>query len=65
MAPMLEAGGRRRTPYIPQNEASECALACLGMVAGHYGFRTDLIELRQRFGLSLKGATLKQVIQVA
>ncbi|WP_171012477.1 MULTISPECIES: peptidase domain-containing ABC transporter [unclassified Sphingomonas] len=62
---MLEAGGRRRTPYIPQNEASECALACLGMVAGHYGFRTDLIELRQRFGLSLKGATLKQVIQVA
>jgi len=62
---MLDFGGRRRTPFIPQSEASECALACLGMIAGHHGFRTDLVDLRQRFGLSLKGATLKQVINVA
>jgi len=62
---MLETGGRRRTPFIPQSEASECALACLAMAAGYHGFRTDLVELRRRFEMSLKGATLKQVIHVA
>lgn len=62
---MLQLGGKRRTPYIPQSEASECALACLAMVASAHGYDTDLIALRQRYGMSLKGATLKQVIQVA
>lgn len=62
---LVEFSGRRRTPYIPQGEASECALACLAMVAGFHGYKTDLITLRQRFGMSLKGANLKQVMQVA
>lgn len=62
---LLEFGGRKRTPYIPQGEASECALACLAMVAGHHGYQTDLVALRQRYGMSLKGANLKQVMQVA
>ncbi len=62
---LLELGGRRRTPYIAQSETSECALACLAMVAGHYGFHTDLIALRARYAMSLKGANLKQVIEVA
>jgi ATP-binding cassette, subfamily B, bacterial CvaB/MchF/RaxB len=62
---MLQLGGKKRTPYIPQSEASECALACLAMVASFHGYDTDLIALRQRYGMSLKGATLKQVIQVA
>lgn len=61
----LELGGGKSTPYIPQSEASECALACLAMVAGYHGYKTGLISLRQRYGMSLKGATLKQVIQVA
>lgn len=61
----LELGGIKTTPYIPQSEASECALACLAMVAGYHGYKTGLISLRQRYGMSLKGATLKQVIQVA
>jgi ATP-binding cassette subfamily B protein RaxB len=61
----LELGGTKSTPYIPQSEASECALACLAMVAGYHGYKTGLISLRQRYGMSLKGATLKQVIQVA
>jgi len=52
-AELLQLGGARRTPLIAQSEASECALACLAMVAGHHGFKTDLIELRQRFALSL------------
>ena len=62
---MLDLGGSRRTPYIAQSEASECALACLAMVAGYHGYKTDLIALRQRYAMSLKGATLKQVIEVA
>lgn len=62
---LVEFSGRQRTPYIPQGEASECALACLAMVAGFYGYKTDLITLRQRYGMSLKGANLKQVMQVA
>ncbi len=35
------------------------------MVAGYHGYKTDLIALRRRYGLSLKGATLKQMIQIA
>jgi ATP-binding cassette, subfamily B, bacterial CvaB/MchF/RaxB len=62
---LLELRGRRKTPYIAQSEASECALACLAMVASYHGYQTDLIALRQRYGMSLKGATLKQVMQVA
>lgn len=62
---LLEFGGKRRTPYIAQGEASECALACIAMIASHHGYQTDLIALRQRHGMSLKGANLKQVIQIA
>ncbi len=62
---MLDFGGRRRTPYISQSEASECALACLAMVACYHGYQTDLATLRHRHALSLKGATLKQVMTIA
>ena len=65
IADILEYGGRRRTPYMQQSEASECALACLAMVASHHGYKTDLAALRQRHALSLKGATLKQVMNIA
>lgn len=62
---LLDFGGKRRTPYIAQSEGSECALACIAMVASHHGYQTDLIALRQRYGMSLKGANLKHVVQVA
>lgn len=62
---LLELRGRKSTPYIPQGEGSECALACLAMVASYHGYKTDLIALRQRYGMSLKGADLKQVMHVA
>lgn len=48
-----------------QTESAECGLACLTMVAGWYGYRTDLPTLRRRFSISLKGATLKQLIDIA
>jgi ATP-binding cassette, subfamily B, bacterial CvaB/MchF/RaxB len=62
---LLNLGGRKATPYIQQSEASECALACIAMIAGFHGLETDLIALRRRFELSLKGATLKQLMHVA
>jgi ATP-binding cassette subfamily B protein RaxB len=52
-------------PLILQTEATECGLACIGMVAGFHGHRTDLANLRRQFPISLKGATLGNLIQVA
>lgn len=57
--------GSGRTPMIQQSEASECGLACLAMIAGYHGYRTDLVALRQRFSFSLKGATLGQLMDCA
>ncbi len=45
-----------------QSEASECGLACLAMVCQAHGLRQDLVDLRRRFPVSLKGATLKQLM---
>jgi ATP-binding cassette subfamily B protein RaxB len=55
----------RRVPLLLQTEAAECALACLAMVAGAHGHRTDLATLRQRFSLSLKGATMADLVRMA
>src|SRR5215510_9977373 len=61
----LNLGFGRRLPMILQTEASECGLASLAMVAQFHGHPTDLADLRRHFGMSLKGATLKDVMQVA
>ena len=50
---------------ILQAEAAECGLACLAMVATHHGHRCSLPELRQRFGMSLKGANLSRLVEIA
>ena len=57
--------GARRAPVVLQTEAAECALACLAMVAAAHGHRTDLPTLRQRFSLSLKGATMADLVRMA
>lgn len=54
-----------KLPLLLQTEATECGLACLGMVAGFHGYRTDLASLRGRFPVSLKGATLAQLMHIA
>ncbi|MDO5651425.1 MAG: peptidase domain-containing ABC transporter [Moraxella sp.] len=61
----LSLGWVRRTPLILQTEASECGLACIAMIAGFYGYHTDLFALRQRFAISQKGATLAHLINIA
>lgn len=55
----------QRLPVVLQTEATECGLACLAMVAGYHGYNADMVELRRRFNVSLKGISLKQLIQTA
>jgi ATP-binding cassette subfamily B protein RaxB len=61
----LSPFGTRRVPLLLQTEAAECVLACLAMVAAAHGHRTDLSTLRQRFSLSLKGATMADLVRMA
>jgi ATP-binding cassette subfamily B protein RaxB len=48
-----------------QSEEAECGLACVAMIAAHHGHRVNLPGLRQRFPVSMKGATLADLMGVA
>lgn len=61
----VEFGWRSKTPVILQVEAAECGIACLAMVMGHYGNKIDLATLRRRFSVSIKGVTLRDLINTA
>jgi len=61
----LYFGSRGRLPVIRQTEAAECGLACLAMISSYHGHRIDLNTLRRRHPVSLKGVTLRALIQVA
>lgn len=54
-----------KLPLIRQTEAAECGLACLAMVAAFHGYQSSLVELRQRFSLSLNGCTLLDLMNFA
>ena len=56
-------GFGRKLPMVLQTEAAECGLACIAMVAGYHGHHADLAELRQRYGVSTKGARLVDLIK--
>lgn len=58
----------RRRPTLPvvlATEVSECGLACLAMVAGWHGHEVDLTTLRQRFSISISGASLRGLMKLA
>lgn len=61
----LNFARRRRLPVIQGAEAAECGLACIAMVARYHGHDVDLNGLRQRFALSMSGATLRSVMGLA
>lgn len=48
---------------ILQSESQECSLACLAMISNYHGLHHDLLSLRRRFSVSLKGANLSQLIK--
>ena len=62
---LLNFPGRRRVPLILQNEASECGLACLAMIAGYHGHKTDLATIQRRnLGVG-RGARMTDLMQIA
>lgn len=61
----ISFGLKQKLPIILQSETAECGLACLTMVLGYYGTRTDLVTLRQRYTISLKGITLTTLCNLA
>jgi ATP-binding cassette subfamily B protein RaxB len=61
----IQFGFGRKLRLILQTEAAECGLASLAMVAGYHGYITDLPSLRARYAVSLKGATLAQLMKIA
>ncbi len=64
-AHLLQFSGFNKLQLILQTEAAECGLACLAMISYFYGYRVDLNSLRQRFSISLKGASLSSLINIA
>ncbi len=61
----LDMRWRRRVPVIHQTETTECGLACLAMICGHFGKNIDLISLRRKFNLSARGANLAGINGIA
>ena len=54
-----------KVPMVLQSEAAECGLACLCMVASHFGQRRTLSELRRLFNVSMKGTSLKTLMDMS
>ncbi|WP_232630158.1 peptidase domain-containing ABC transporter [Methylobacterium sp. Leaf118] len=61
----LKFGFGRRLPVLLQAEAAECGMACLAMVLGYHGRAVDLGTMRARHALSLKGMTLRNLIDLS
>ena len=61
---LLRFSCAKHLPVILQTEAAECGLACLAMIADFYGYQTDLTQLRLRYCISSRGASLKQIMDI-
>lgn len=61
----IQFGFTRKLPLILQTEAAECGLAALAMIASFHGYQIDLATLRANHTVSLKGATLAQLMKIA
>ncbi|MBF4438326.1 peptidase C39, partial [Vibrio anguillarum] len=55
----------KKVPIIYQAESAECGLACLAMIAQFWGKEYDLPTLRKKYPITLQGASLNNLIQVA
>lgn len=54
-----------KLPLILQTEVAECGIACLAMVAGYYGLETDMVNLRRRFAVSVRGSNMEDLSNIA
>lgn len=50
---------------VYQAEGSECSLACVTMICGYWGLDASLLAMRELYPLSLKGATLNDLAEMA
>lgn len=48
-----------------QTETSECGLACLAIAAKTFGSRIELATMRQKYQVSSRGMTLKEIKEIA
>jgi ATP-binding cassette subfamily B protein RaxB len=55
----------QRIKPMLQSEEAECGLACVAMIAEHHGHKVNLPGLRHLYPVSLKGATLAELMSVA
>ena len=62
---LLQFNWSQRLPMIHQTENIECGLACLAMIGRFHGHDMDLNGLRQRFSLSVAGASLRSLMNFA
>lgn len=61
----LNFTGRRHARLMRQTEASECGLACVGMVASYWGYSVDISTLRREHQISARGASLNDIMRIA
>nr|WP_136250512.1 peptidase domain-containing ABC transporter [Ningiella ruwaisensis] len=61
----LQFGFKRNVRLVMQNEANECGIACLTMIANYYGNGISLAQLRLRCASDGQGVNLKQIIEQA
>ncbi|WP_288142425.1 peptidase domain-containing ABC transporter [Mesorhizobium sp.] len=61
----LNFSRRKRLPVVLASEGAECGLACLAMIGSFHGHDLDLNGLRQRFPISIGGATLRSLMQLS
>ncbi len=62
---LINLSGRPRLPALRQTEVAECGLTCLAMVLCYHGREIDLNTLRRQFPISMKGVTLKELMEIA
>ncbi len=56
---------RRKISLIQQVEITECGLASIAMVGNYYGLNVDMATLRQRFQPSLRGASVRALVDIS
>lgn len=63
--PRLNFWQRAHLPVVLQTESAECGLASIAMIAAYHEHHVDMVTLRRRYSVSIKGATLKGLITMA
>jgi len=58
-------GWAKRITTVMQAEDSECGLACVAMLLGHFGHHVSLQELRAASRSSSRGSSLRDMLDVA